>query len=127
MTDQQIRRPFMKHLFLFLSVSLFLSASAASALAGGINLSGAHYNLNIIGVENPKTQPLTGGDRHSIFVALGSKGSAVNSKIYLTPGAFSVCDGNAFDAAYACNGTQVASQGAVFQLPCNTNVVADVG
>src|SRR5439155_21514931 len=88
---------------------------------------GAHYNLNIIGVENPKTSPLTGGDRHTIFVALGNKDSAVSSRIYLTPGDFAVCDGNAFDAAYACDGSQVASQGAVFQLPCNTNVTADVG
>jgi len=50
-----------------------------------------------------------------------------SSRIYLTPGDFAVCDGNAFDPAYACDGTQVASQGAVFQLPCNTNVTADVG
>jgi hypothetical protein len=83
---------------------------------------GTHYNLNIIGVENPKNDPMTGSDRHTIFVALGSKSSAVTSKIYLTPGDFQVCDGNAFDAAYNCAGTQVQSQGAVFQLPCNTNI-----
>src|SRR6266567_7344198 len=86
---------------------------------------GAHYNLNIIGVENPKTSTLTGSDRHTIFVALGNKGTAT-SKIYLTPGDFQVCDGNAFDAAYDCAGTQIQSQGAVFQLPCNTNVPADI-
>ncbi len=69
----------------------------------------------------------TSSDRHTIFVALGSKNSAaVISKIYLTPGDFQVCDGNAFDAAYDCAGTQVQSQGAVFQLPCNTNVPADI-
>src|SRR5881396_2450674 len=83
---------------------------------------GAHYNLNIIGVENPKTDPLTGSDRHTIFVALGNKNSAVTSKIYLTQGDFQVCDGNAFDAAYDCSGNQIQSQGAVFQLPCNTNI-----
>ena len=87
---------------------------------------GAHYNLNIIGVEDPKTSPLTSSDRHTIFVALGNKNSAVTSRIYLTPGDFQVCDGNAFDAAYDCAGTQVQSQGAVFQLPCNTNVPADI-
>jgi hypothetical protein len=87
--------------------------------------SGGHYNLNIIGVENPKNSTLTGSDRHTIFVALGSKGTT-NSKIYLTPGAFQVCDGNAFDAAYDCSGAQVQSQGAVFQLPCNTNIPADI-
>src|SRR5207302_3589925 len=48
------------------------------------------------------------------------------SRIYLTQGDFSVCDGNAFDAAYACDGTKIQSQGAVFQLPCNTNVPADI-
>src|SRR5437870_5306334 len=87
---------------------------------------GAHYNLNIIGVENPKTDPLTGSDRHTIFVALGNKNSAVTSKIYLTQGDFQVCDGNAFDAAFDCNGNQIQSQGAVFQLPCNTNIPADI-
>src|SRR5437660_10957433 len=87
---------------------------------------GAHYNLNIIGVENPKTDPLTGSDRHTIFVALGNKNSAVTSKIYLTQGDFQVCDGNAFDAAYDCSGNQIQSQGAVFQLPCNTNIPADI-
>jgi len=86
---------------------------------------GAHYNLNIIGVENPKTSPLTGSDRHTIFVALGSK-STVTSNIYLTQGDFQVCDGNAFDTAYDCAGNQIKGQGAVFQLPCNTNVPADI-
>ena len=87
---------------------------------------GAHYNLNIIGVEDPKNDDMTGSDRHTIFVALGSKKSAVTSNIYLTPGDFQVCDGNAFDAAYDCAGNQVQGQGAVFQLPCNTNVPADI-
>jgi hypothetical protein len=82
--------------------------------------SGAHFELNIIGVSDPKTQPLTGGDRHTIFVGLGSKKSDVITNIYLTQGSFAVCDGNGFDPAYACDGTLVASQGAVFQLPCDT-------
>src|SRR5262244_2339732 len=86
---------------------------------------GAHYNLNIIGVENPKTSPMTGSDRHTIFVGLGSK-ATVTSRIYLTQGDFQVCDGNAFDAATDCSGNTVSGQGAVFQLPCNTNVPADI-
>src|SRR5262249_1190729 len=86
---------------------------------------GAHYNLNIIGVENPKTSTMTGSDRHTIFVALGNKGTT-NSNIYLTPGDFQVCDGNAFDAAYDCSGAKIQNQGAVFQLPCNTNIPADI-
>ncbi|OLB10399.1 MAG: hypothetical protein AUH10_12325 [Gammaproteobacteria bacterium 13_2_20CM_66_19] len=96
-------------------------------MAGGINLNGPHYNLNIIGVENPKTDAMTGGDRHTIFVALGAKNSAVTSRIYLTPGPFAVCDGNAFDPAYACDGTLLAQQGAVFQLPCDTAVTTTNG
>src|SRR2546428_12460333 len=88
---------------------------------------GAHYNLNIIGVENPKTDAMTGSDRHTIFVALGAKNSAVTSRIYLTPGPFAVCDGNAFDPAYACDGTLLAQQGAVFQLPCDTAVTTTNG
>src|SRR3989442_6241069 len=99
---------------------------AAPALAGGINLNGPHYNLNIIGVENPKTTTLTVGDRHTIFVGLGKKSTATTS-IYLTPGPFTVCDGNGFDAAYACTGSQIAQQGAVFQLPCNTATPTDTG
>jgi hypothetical protein len=99
---------------------------AAPAMAGGINLNGPHYNLNIIGVENPKASPMTEGNRHTIFVGLG-KNATVTSRIYLTPGPFDVCDGNAFDPAYACTGSQVASQGAVFQLPCNSATPTDTG
>jgi hypothetical protein len=86
--------------------------------------SGPHYNLNIIGVEKAKEAPLTGSERHTIFVALG-KGGQVTSKIYLTRGEFEVCDGNAFDEAFDCTGQQIQAQGAVFQLPCNTNISDD--
>ena len=109
---------------LFLLILAFALSGFAQTGNGAPN--GAHYNLNIIGVENPKTSPMTGSDRHTIFVALGNKNSAVISRIYLTPGDFQVCDGNAFDAAYDCAGTQIQGQGAVFQLPCNTNVPADI-
>ena len=99
---------------------------AASASAGGINLNGPHFNLNIIGVENPKNDPMTGSDRHTIFVDLG-KQSSVTSRIYLVPGPFEVCDGNAFDAAHSCTGAVIANQGAVFQLPCNGAVTTAAG
>jgi len=107
--------------------AILTAALATSALAGTGNgaPSGPHYNLNIIGVSNAKTAPLTNSDRHTIFVALG-KNASVTSRIYLTPGPFQVCDGNAFDAAFDCNGNVIASQGAVFQLPCNTDVPADI-
>jgi hypothetical protein len=99
-------------------------AAPAFAQTGNGAPSGGHYNLNIIGVENPKNSTLTSSNRHTIFVALG-KNDQVTSRIYLTPGEdFRVCDGNAFDQAIGCDGSLVASQGAVFQLPCNTNLTA---
>src|SRR5262245_14707728 len=105
----------------FLSLLLMIALCAGTALAQGNNApNGAHYNLNIIGVEKGKTAPMTGTNRHTIFVALG-KGEAANSRIYLVPGDFTVCDGNGFDAAFDCNGTQIQSQGAVFRLPCNND------
>ena len=104
-----------------LTAVLVATGFAASALADGINLKGPHYNLNIIGVENPKTAPMTDSERHTIFVGLGRK-SSVTSNIYLAPGPFDVCDGNAFDAAHSCTGDVIANQGAVFQLPCNSAV-----
>jgi hypothetical protein len=123
----------MKKLSIFLS---FVLGAAAFALAGSGTTgngapSGAHYNLNIIGVDNPKSTPMTGGDGHTIFVALGSKKPAapVESNIWLTQGAFQVCDANGFDPAYACSGAQIGrgQNGAVFQLPCNTLVPTDFG
>ena len=111
-------------LCLLLLVALTLTLPGYSQTGNGAP-NGPHYNLNIIGVENPKTSPMTGSDRHTIFVGLGSK-STVTSRIYLTQGDFQVCDGNAFDAANDCSGNQISGQGAVFQLPCNTNVPADI-
>ena len=71
---------------------------------------------------------MTGSDRHTIFVALGSKNSAVTSRIDLTPGPFEVCDGNGFDPASACDGSLVTQQnGAVFQLPCDAAVPTATG
>jgi hypothetical protein len=86
--------------------------------------SGAHYTLNIIGVDKGKTAPMTGSQRGTIFVGLNTRGD-VSSKIYLVPGNdFRVCDGNAFDPAFNCSGSQIQSTGAVFMLPCNTNLDA---
>ena len=69
-----------------------------------------------------KKAPLTDSNRHTIFVALNSRGD-VSSKIYLVPGDdFTVCDGNVFDPAFDCAGTRIQNTGAVFMLPCNTNL-----
>jgi hypothetical protein len=100
-----------------------LGASPAFAQTGNGAPSGPHYNLNIIGMSKGKTADMTGSERHTIFVALGARNDQVTSKIYLTPAEdFRVCDGNAFDPAFDCAGNQIASQGAVFELPCNTNL-----
>jgi len=129
----------MKKLLLVVAGSAVLTAALASnaGLAqngNGITTVGPHYNLNIIGVTNGKNAPLTGSDRHTIFVPLYTNGKngpdtdpVPGADIWLTQGPFTVCDGNAFDAAYDCNGTQIAKQGAVFQLPCNTNITTAAG
>lgn len=45
--------------------------------------SGAHYNLNIIGVPKEKSADMTGGSGHRIFVPLGSDGNASSTRIQL--------------------------------------------
>src|SRR3989344_4307572 len=82
-----------------------LSASAMPVLAvdttGNGAPSGAHYNLNIIGVPKDKTADMTGNNGHRIFVPLEGK-----AKILLAEGDFQVLDANGTD-----------SNGAKFQLP----------
>src|SRR6476659_10534940 len=96
------------------AVLLLASASWVSAAGGNGAPSGAHYNLNIIGVNKGKTAPMTGSDRHTIFVALTNSGDT-HSTIYLTPGEFQVCDGNAFDSVHDCTGAEVKTTiGAMF-------------
>ena len=144
----------------FMAALVAVTASPAFAQTGNGAPKGPHYNLNIHGVENAKTAPMTGSNRHSIFVALkstktgqksvpnfdtsgtGVQTSIVDSKIWLVPGdTFKVCDGNGFDRANGCDDTYLGDwvtngydsngnpividetrMGAVFQLPCNTNL-----
>lgn len=99
--------------------------SVQPLMAQSLTVNGPHYNLNIIGVENPKNSNLQDSNRHTIFVALGKNGGIATS-IYLVPGEdFQVCDGNGFDAAVDCDGNSKSTYGAVFQLPCNTNIDTD--
>jgi len=85
------------------------------------------FKMNIIGVNNPKTAPMTNTNRKTIFVALGDVGSPARSNIFLTQGPFSVCDGNSWDQAFDCNGLPIGNfTGSVFQLPCNLNVPTTV-
>ena len=104
-------------------VLLGIAALASPAYAqkgdGNGGLSGAHYNLNILGKENCSPNVFEGSDRHTIQVLLknvdatpkdltpGVELSKVN-KIFLQEGDFQVIDGNACD-----------DDGALFQLPAN--------
>jgi hypothetical protein len=70
------------------------------ALTGNGAPSGAHYNLNILGVSHAKSGDLTGGG-NVIFVGLGSKTSTVTTKILLeqsaSAGVFEVLDKDGTD------------------------------
>src|SRR5438094_6819193 len=81
------------------SMLAFVGA-ATGARSGNGAPSGPHYDLNIIGVQNPKTASMTGSDGHSLFVPLQGQ-----CKINLQQGAFSVLDRNCTDGS------------ALFQLP----------
>lgn len=72
----------------------------AQELTGNGAPSGSHYQLNIIGVSNPKSANLSGGDGRRIFVPISG-----SSKILLSQGEFSVLDANGTDGS------------ASFQLP----------
>jgi hypothetical protein len=105
-----------------LNTCLILILAAAFPLAclaqtGNGATSGSHYNLNLIGQDTCKSQPLTDSNRHTIFVDLNfhdgtptdpTSTVSLNSKnkIFLQEGPFQVIDGNACD-------------GAIFQLPKN--------
>ncbi|TME78069.1 MAG: hypothetical protein E6I48_01065 [Chloroflexi bacterium] len=100
--------------------------TASVATTGNGAPSGAHYNLNIIGVPKDKTATMTTGDGHRIFVQLWGGEDAVSlngklsnqllkvNKIFLQPApageSFQVLDANATDA-----------NGALFQLPADVS------
>ncbi len=107
------------HIGLAFALTLALALPAHSQ-TGNLAPNGPHFELGIIGVSDPKTQPLTDSNRHTIFVGLG-RNDKVTTNIYLTQGPFTVCDGNGFDPATDCSGKTVDPvSGAVFQLPCDT-------
>jgi hypothetical protein len=106
-------------------IVLAVGLLAAPALAGTGNgaLSGAHYNLNLLGKNNCPGDDMVGGNRHTIFVKLNFADADANNilgdnpgnyvtldrtnKIFLSGGdTFQVTDGN------ACN-----KGGAAFTLP----------
>lgn len=75
-------------------------SEAAQTQTGSGAPSGAHYNLNLIGVPKGKTADMTGSSGHRIFVPLEG-----TCKINLSAGDFQVLDGNCTDGP------------AAFQLP----------
>ncbi len=89
-------------LLLLAVVAAFIVAIPAFAGVGNGAPNGQHYNLNIIGVENPKTASMTDSQRHTIFVPLNGK---CTIGLTMTSGAslpystsdFAVLDGNCFD------------------------------
>ena len=90
-----------------LAVSLVL----VSAVAGGNGApSGPHYNLNIIGVSNPKTADMKDTSGHTIFVALSGK-----STIWLCE---SSVDDRCLDSGfYVVDRNAPDQDGALFALP----------
>ena len=90
-----------KVIALALGIMLLVSAiTPAFAVTGNGSLSGAHYNLNIIGVPKAKSADMTNSEGHRIFVKLTG-----NVSISLKEGDFQVLDGNGTDGK------------AAFQLP----------
>jgi hypothetical protein len=83
-----------KRTVLTLIVGLITQGAAAQ------NLSGTHYNLNIIGVPKGKSADMTGNNGRRIFMPLSG-----TSKILLKEGPFQVLDANGTDGS------------ASFQLP----------
>lgn len=93
-------------IILFVIVMILTTALATFALTSedGTKLSGAHYNLNIIGVQNPKTAVMDSSNGHVIFVPMEGK-SQINLMEVPEGEDFKVLDGNATDGP------------AAFQLP----------
>src|SRR3989338_11328150 len=94
--------------------AMILAYMPISASAGNGAPSGAHYNLNLIGVPKGKTADMTGNNGHRIFVKLTG-----GTKIMLAEGDFQVLDANGTDGS------------AAFQLPlpaeCYATVDPDTG
>jgi hypothetical protein len=115
--ERSMRRRLIGFAVAFVPLAFAGLAVAGSGGNGNGFPSGPHYNLNIIG-GSCKDATLTGSNRHTIFVPLGSKTEAATSNIYLCQGpTFQVLDGNACTAAIGCDLS--GKTGAVFQLPCD--------
>jgi hypothetical protein len=87
---------------------------ASTMLAGNGAPSGSHYNLNIIGVANPKTAVMTDTNGHTIFVPLWSNGKPANIWLCNSSNPATECYGLGFSVLDR-NGTD--QDGATFALP----------
>ncbi|ALJ01007.1 hypothetical protein [Rufibacter tibetensis] len=83
-----------------------LRVESSASLTGNGAPSGAHYNLNIIGVPKGKSAPMDSNSGQRIFVNLEGKTKINLANADLTDGAFRVLDANGTDG-----------DGATFQLP----------
>ena len=95
------RRFFVGAAGIVLAALSFNTAQASTSTTGNGAPSGAHYNLNLVGVDKGKTADMTGANGHVIFTNLYG-----TTKINLQEGDFQVIDANGTDA-----------NGALFQLP----------
>ena len=100
----------MKKIVLFLVV-LALAVPAFAGEKGNGAPSGPHYNLNLIGVPNPKTADMTGDNGARIFMPLWGK---ANIKLCNSSDPEGPCYGMDF-AVLDANGTD--NDGASFALP----------
>lgn len=69
-----------------------VESTADATVVGNGSLSGAHYQMNIIGVPKGKTASMTGNNGGRIFVPIGG-----TCKILLSEGSFGVLDANGTD------------------------------
>jgi hypothetical protein len=92
------------------AVALWSPASAGNGAP-----SGSHYNLNIIGVENPKKADMTSSNRHTIFVPLNNNVSG--TKIWLCESGSPACPQVPANDYQVLDGNGTDSNGARFALP----------
>jgi hypothetical protein len=101
----------MKRMLFAIAVVMVVGMIVETALAGNGAPNGPHFNLNLIGMKNPKNENMGCGEGHRIFVGLGSKKDAitVTTRIYLTEAP----DDETFDVI-DCDGTDGRAE---FMLP----------
>ncbi len=72
-------------------VALVLLTAPLTAQNLNNYLSGPHFNLNVIGVDEGKTSAMTNSNRHTIFVGLGRKRQPCDTSNGCSPVSISAC------------------------------------